>query len=196
MRPSARLLLGAALLWATAGAHAATQSQDLALTDLAGRTVPLVSSRQSHGSVFVFIRTDCPISDRYLPELEREQRRAAAHGIDFALVFVDRAEASDAISAHLRAFNYTGRVIRDDRHTLVHLAGAETTPEAAAFAAEQDGPRLIYRGRIDNRYEDVGRMRPAATDHDLAAVIDALAAGGRLTLRTTKAVGCAIADLR
>jgi hypothetical protein len=39
-------------------------------------------------------------------------------------------------------------------------------------------------------------MRPAATDHDLADIVDALAGKGRLTLRTTKAVGCAIADLR
>jgi hypothetical protein len=87
-------------------------------------------------------------------------------------------------------------VLRDDHHSLVRLAGAETTPEAIAFAVEQDGPRLVYRGRIDNRYEDVGRMRPAATDHDLADIVDALAGKGRLTLRTTKAVGCAIADLR
>jgi hypothetical protein len=168
----------------------------VALTDLSGRAVPLVASAGSRGSVFVFIRTDCPISDRYLPELEREQQRAAAAHVEFALVFVDPAEPSDAIRAHMQTFHYTGRLLRDDRHTLVRAAGVATTPEAAAFAHEPDGPRLVYRGRIDDRYVDFGRMRPAASAHDLADVIDAFAAGGRLTFRTTKAIGCVIADLR
>ena len=191
----ARLLLGAAMLLATA-THPAAQSTDLMLTDLSGQAVPLVSSSQSRASVFVFIRTDCPISDRYLPEIARQQQRAVAAGIEFALVFVDAAESSEAIATHLRTFDYTGRVIRDDRHTLVRLAGARTTPEAAAFVHEHGVPRLVYRGRIDNRYVDFGRMRPAATDHDLADVNEGLAAGRRLTFRTTEAIGFVIAYLR
>jgi len=193
----ARCLIGAALLLAAAGVHAASRRTEVALTDLSGRAVPLVASADSRGSVFVFIRTDCPISDRYVPELERQQHRAAAAHVEFALVFVDPAEPSDAIRAHIQTFHYTGRVLRDDSHALVRLAGVATTPEAAAFAHEPGGPRLVYRGRIDNRYVDFGRMRPAATEHDLADVIDAFAAGGgRLTFRTTKAIGCVIADLR
>ena len=196
MRLTARFLLGAAMLVATADVHAAIQPPDLALTDLSGQTVPLVNSSVARASIFIFIRTDCPISDRYLPELERQEQRAVASGIEFALVFVDAAESSDAIEEHLRSFNYAGRVIRDDRHTLVRLAGAKTTPEAVAFVDEHGVPRLVYRGRIDNRYVDFGRMRPSATDHDLADVIEALAAGRRLTFRTTEAIGCVIADLR
>ena len=196
MRLPARFLFGAAMLVATADVHAAMQPPDLALTDLSGHIVPLVNSTQARASIFVFIRTDCPISDRYLPELERQQRQAVATGVEFALVFVDATESSGAIAAHLRSFNYAGRVIRDDRHTLVRLAGAKTTPEAAAFVHEHGVPRLVYRGRIDNRYVDFGRMRPSATDHDLVDVIDALEAGKRLTFRTTEAIGCVIADLR
>ena len=193
----ARRLFGAALLLAAAVASMQKSPTEAALADLSGRAVPLVASAGSRGSVFVFIRTDCPISDRYVPELERQQQRAAAAHVEFALVFVDPAEPSDAIRAHIQTFHYTGRVLRDDSHALVRLAGVATTPEAAAFAHEP-WPRAASRvSRPDhNRYVDFGRMRPAATDHDLADVIDAFAAGGRLTFRTTKAIGCVIADLR
>src|SRR6185295_5883452 len=97
-------------LLAATGVHAASRPTGVALTDLSGRAVPLVSSAGSRGSIFVFIRTDCPISDRYDPELERQQQRAAAADVEFALVFVDPAEPSDAILGHIRTFHYTGRV--------------------------------------------------------------------------------------
>jgi len=57
------------------------------------------------------------------------------------------------------------------------------------------GPRMVYRGRIDDRYVDFGRSRPAPTTRDLRAVLQALAAGSTLTPRTTPAVGCFIAPL-
>jgi hypothetical protein len=57
------------------------------------------------------------------------------------------------------------------------------------------GPRMLYRGRIDDRYVDFGRARPAPTTRDLREVLQALAAGSTLTLRTTPVVGCFIPPL-
>jgi len=96
----------------------------------------------------------------------------------------------------MRAFGLGGDALRDPRHELVRLAGATVTPEVAVFVAHPSEPRMVYRGRIDDRAVDFGRSRPEARTRDLADVLDALRAGRTLTPRTTTAVGCVIAELR
>jgi len=58
------------------------------------------------------------------------------------------------------------------------------------------GPRLVYRGRIDDRAVDFGRARPQPQVRDLADVLETLTSGHALTLRTTTAVGCFITEPR
>jgi hypothetical protein len=69
------------------------------------------------------------------------------------------------------------------------------TPEAAVYSASRDGVRhLLYVGRIDDRVESIGRVRPAATTHDLADAIEAARQGRRSSRAAGPAVGCFIAD--
>jgi hypothetical protein len=56
------------------------------------------------------------------------------------------------------------------------------------------GGRVVYRGRIDDRYVDLGLERPAATTHDLADALAAVVAGKPVPHPNTQAVGCFIAD--
>lgn len=197
MRHARRFGLAAAfalLALAMAVAQSTPRARGTALTDLAGATVRPLETR-AVASVFVFARTDCPVTARYAPEIERLQRRAAADSMDFALIFVDPAESSQAIRAYLHDYGYTGRALRDPAHALVRLAGATTTPEAAVFVERAGEPALVYRGRIDDRYMDIGRVRPAPTRHDLNEVIEAVHAGRHVDFHSTPAVGCLIADV-
>ena len=196
-------VLGATIIMSTIGVapHVVSPAQDLTAVraiDLDGGAVSPFASMPAgaRGVVFVFTRSDCPIANRYAPDLERLQLRAAAAAVDFWLVFVDPAESVADIREHLRSFRYTGRVLRDPDHDLVRAAGATIAPEAAVFVRDTSSPRLIYRGRIDDRYLAAGRMRPAATARDLEDVIDRLREARPLSPRETQAVGCVIADLR
>jgi hypothetical protein len=142
--------------------------------------------------VFVFTSTDCPISNRYAPELTRLATEFAAKGVVFRLVYPDPHDDAPAIRAHMDAYAYAGamQALRDPKHALVKFAGATITPEAAVYA---DG-RVQYRGRIDDRYVDLGVERPAATRHDLADAIAAVLAGRPVAVPETQPVGCFIAD--
>ena len=152
---------------------------------------PLPAGRASP-VVLVFTRTDCPVTNRYAPELRRLHDRFAPHGIAFRLVYPDRTETVAAIRRHGRAFGFGIEALRDPGHDLVRLTGATVTPEAAVFVAGPSGPAMVYRGRIDDRAADIGRTRPAPTTHDLEDVLAALAAGHPPAPRTTVAVGCFI----
>ena len=90
------------------------------------------------------------------PELRRLRDRFAARGVVFRLVYADPAEPADAIRRHLRAFGYGEDALRDPGHELVRLTGATVTPEVAVFAPDASGPRIVYRGRIDDRAVDFG----------------------------------------
>jgi hypothetical protein len=60
------------------------------------------------------------------------------------------------------------------------------------FVGETAGPRLVYRGRIDDRFAALGKSRPVARTRDVEDVLAALARGEAVPTRTTTAVGCAI----
>ncbi|HEV7500649.1 MAG TPA: redoxin domain-containing protein [Vicinamibacteria bacterium] len=163
--------------------------------DLGGRALDPVAPSPRAPTVLVFTRTDCPISNRYAPELRRLHDRFSARGATFWLVYTDPAETAAAIRRHGEAFGFGFDALRDTEHTLVALAGATVTPEAAVFVAGAGGPQMVYRGRIDDRATAPGRTRAQPTHRDLADVLDAVTAGGAPAPRTTTAVGCFIPTL-
>lgn len=183
------------MLAALAGLARAESASFAGVVDLAGRRLEALPLGPGP-TVLVFTRTDCPISNRYAPELRRLGERFARRGVAFRLVYADPTETPAAIREHLRAFGLGEDALRDPQHELVRLAGATVTPEVAVFVAHPSGPRMVYRGRIDDRAVDFGRARPEPRTRDLADVLDALTAGRTLTPRTTTAVGCVIAELR
>jgi hypothetical protein len=142
--------------------------------------------------VFLFTSTDCPISNRYAPEVQRVVAEFAAKGVVFNLVYPNPADEAKAIHEHMTAFSYAGvmQALRDPAHALVRFTKATVTPEAVVVA----GGRVVYRGRIDDRYVDLGLERPAPTQHDLADALAAVVSGKRVPKATTRAVGCFIAD--
>ncbi|HJZ74776.1 MAG TPA: hypothetical protein VKE51_23730 [Vicinamibacterales bacterium] len=153
---------------------------------------PFVAPAGVKAIVFLFTSTECPISNRYAPELRRLAGTFVPQGVLFRLVYPNPAEDAAAIREHMAAFAYAGatQALRDPRHALVKYVGATITPEAAVYA---DG-RVQYRGRIDNRFVDFGVDRPAATEHDLHDAIAAILAGKPVPHPETQAVGCYIAD--
>jgi hypothetical protein len=142
--------------------------------------------------VFLFTSTDCPISNRYAPEVRRIAEAFGARGVVFRLVYPNPSEDAKAIREHMAAYSYTGmaEAVRDPKQALARFAGATVTPEAAIVA----GGRVVYRGRIDDRYVDLGRERPAPTRRDLFDALTAILAGKPVPHATTQAVGCFISD--
>ena len=53
--------------------------------DLAGQPVDPLANQHARAIVFVFLSADCPISNRYAPELRRLQEKFAPLGVRFWL---------------------------------------------------------------------------------------------------------------
>lgn len=140
--------------------------------------------------VLVFLRTDCPISNRYAQLIQQISSRYAAK-VAFWLVYPSKSASAEKIRQHEREYGYKLPALRDPQHALAAQAQVQVTPEVAVFYANH---RLVYHGRIDDLYQDFGHARPAATTHELDDAIQA-ALSGKTPPRNMPGVGCFIADL-
>jgi hypothetical protein len=143
--------------------------------------------------VFVFVRTDCPLSNRYAPELTRIAKEFQGRHVAFYLVYPDPATNKRAIENHMAEFGFPGTPLRDPDHKLENRAHATVAPEAAVF---DSAGNLKYHGRIDDRYISPGVSRPQAQVHDLEDAISAVLAGKPVAHPETRAIGCSLKDLR
>lgn len=163
---------------------------------LSGIVTPAATSPFASGAkvtVLLFARTDCPITNRYAPELKRIAAEHANDGVRFWLVYPDRTETKSTIERQVAEYGFPGTPIQDQQNDLVRKARATVAPEAAVF----DGAgQLVYHGRIDNRWVAPGKSRPQATVHDLEDAIRSALHGIKIAAPETRAVGCALADVR
>jgi thiol-disulfide isomerase/thioredoxin len=151
------------------------------------------SDIESRIIVVLFARTDCPISNSYAPEVRRISAKFAKRGVGFFLVYPDADETPAMIQKHVKEYAYPFPALRDPKQELVKLSGAKVTPEAAVFDA--DG-KLLYRGRIDDRYIDFGKARAAPTVKDLEQALEAILAGKTAPPAGGPAIGCMIPDVK
>jgi peroxiredoxin len=139
--------------------------------------------------VVYFITTDCPISNGYVPEMNRIAKEFGSRGVRFYGVMTDTSVPPADVRKHVKDFGYTFPVLLDPMQILVKYTNADTNPEAAVIA-----PRggVVYLGRIDNKVAGFGQQRPEATQHDLRDAIEATLATRPVAKALTTPIGCSI----
>lgn len=184
-------IIAAAIIPAFVLALCALAAQSGEAVDLRGKSVDPFTSH-ARVEVFLFVRTDCPITNRYAPELQRLGQKFSERGVRFWLIYPDTTETVAGIQNHIAQYHFPGEPLRDPHHALARRAQATVAPEAAVF---DSAGQLIYHGRIDDRYVDIGKVRQAADVHDLEDAIAAVLAGKPVAQPETRAVGCSLADI-
>jgi hypothetical protein len=170
-----------------------TRSQpSIQLVDLDDQQLDFWKLSPDRVIVAIFARSDCPISNRFAPEIRRLSETYQPRGVDFYLVYVDPLEEPQAIRRHLDEYKYPCQGLRDPEHKLVSHCKATITPEAAVFDRKRN---LAYVGRINDLYTELGSARPEPTTHELADAIESTLAGQPAGVARAKAIGCPIADL-
>ncbi len=150
-------------------------------------------SLDGRARVFLFVRTDCPITNRYAPELQRIATEYRKAPVAFWLVYPDPAERPPSVEKHIEQYQFPGTALFDPHHQLAALAHATVAPEAAVF--DKTG-RLTYHGRIDDRYVAIGRSRPGGPQtHDLEEAIARTLQGKPVLPSETRAIGCSLTDI-
>jgi peroxiredoxin len=162
---------------------------DFALADTSGHQHTRAEWKGKRAIVLLFVTTDCPLSNGYVPEMNRIDSAYEPRGVAFYAVQGDATVPLEAVREHVKEFIYNFPYLLDPEETLATFSGATTTPEAAVFSPEGS---LLYLGRIDNRLEDFGKQRVQITEFDLRDALEAILAGKPVPRPRTKALGCAI----
>jgi len=138
--------------------------------------------------VYFFLAEDCPICRYYAGEMQQLYADYHEEGIAFRGVFPVATSSKRSIDEYQEAFAIPFPLIKDIDQYLTQKYDARVTPEVMLV----QGDSLLYRGRIDNRFDRPGRQRRHVTTHELRDALDAALAGEAVTVRETQAVGCFI----
>jgi hypothetical protein len=170
--------------------------QALHATDMQGRPLTALAPPGTRVIVFIFAATDCPISNRYIPEVARISREIPSRGVVYRWVYPNPTDTASVVAQHAKAYSLSMPEIVDAKQELVRMAHVTVTPEAAVFTVENGQLREQYHGRIDDRYIAFGKERPQATRHDLEDAIKAALVGRPVPVPDGKPVGCSIVPVQ
>lgn len=148
----------------------------------------VVNVRPDRISCFFFVTVDCPIANRYAPEISRIMKEYSRRQVDFYIVYVDASHGVEAVEKHAREYGLKATLVRDIKHEIVQKVFASITPEVAVVREDS----LLYRGRIDGSYVEHGAPVNTPYRRDLRIALDELLGGGKVTVKETTAVGCPI----
>ena len=194
------IALFAASLGSLLASHAGAEDTFVYGKDIDGHDVTSISAHDTKYVVAIFVATDCPISNRYLPPLVRLSRQFAPRGVRIWLVYPNAGDTLASVRAHQLQYPAAAslpQLIAPDSRFIAH-AKVHVTPEAAIFHADPPpggsimSRPVLWHGRIDDRYLTFGTQRPAATRHDLIDALNAALAGQQPTAPAAPPVGCAI----
>jgi len=166
-------------------------------TTLEGARVDIFGDDSKDVVVILFVAVECPISNRFAPEVNRIYEEFENGDFQMWAVYTDELFTRKEIEAHRSDYQYRMPALIDFDRALAQYCGASVTPEAAVFIREDSGEyRMVYRGRVNNQYVDFGKWRPRPTKHDLREVLELLAGGksDSIAFRSTEAIGCYIGE--
>lgn len=157
------------------------------LTDPAGRVVEPLAARGQKVTVLFFLTTECPIGNRYAPEISRIVRDYQARGVTCYTVYAH--ETAAEVTAHLHEYQLPLAAVLDPELKLAKLTGATVMPEACVLSTAGE---ILYRGRIDDRAVKLGSVRLEPRVRDLRLALDAVLACKPVAEKYTQAIGCHI----
>jgi peroxiredoxin/mono/diheme cytochrome c family protein len=161
---------------------------DFSLKDIHRRPRSLAAFKDRNAFVVVFVGTECPLANLYLPTLSGLYQEYAGKGVQFLAINSNSQDPFVAVSAHAQERELPFPVLKDFDQAAADAFGARRTPEAFVL----DARRVIrYHGRIDDQY-GLGHRRDQPTRRDLKEALDEVLAGKPVATPQTDVSGCLI----
>jgi peroxiredoxin/mono/diheme cytochrome c family protein len=161
---------------------------DFQLIDVRTRLPNRLSDHRGNVVVVVFVGTNCPVGDLYMPRLVELAGLYETRAVDFLAINSNESESIDEIAEHGRRSGVTFPILKDPENRVADQLLAERTCEALVIDA---AGRLCYRGAIDDQYGLGARRDSPARDY-LKDAIDSILAGRAIVPDLTHVVGCPI----
>lgn len=140
-------------------------------------------------TVYTFLSTECPISQRYVRTLVDLHQHFAPSNIQFVAIFPLPSDSPQVIKRFRADYKLSFSGHPDADAQLARHFRIRVTPEVVVMQA--DG-RIVYQGAIDDWYVGLGKNRAEPSRRYLHDALDALAMGQAVAHARTDAVGCLV----
>ena len=160
-------------------------------TDVTGQIRRFGEASTTKAVVFIFLGPECPISQRYVPKLNRMATARDTNAVEFFGVVAGQTMTRTQALAFAKDYAIQFPVLFDDGLALARWLRPTHMPEA--FVLKPDGD-VVYHGRIDDWYQSPGKPRAAAQHHELQDALAAVVAGKSPRKIFAQPVGCYFED--
>ena len=90
--------------------------------------------------VVVFVGTECPINNAYMPRLVELHQQFSKKGVAFVAINANSSDTPDTIAKHAEKHSLPFPVLQDAGNVVADLFEAKRTPEAFVLDTERDSP--------------------------------------------------------
>lgn len=167
------------------------------LTGLLSQQFPLAGSGSvvlrelcgTSASVVVFLSTECPISNGYLPRLNQLASDFGERGVKVIGINSNDGTSLQDLRTHRQEFAIRFPVVRDAGAVIAETMQATHCPQAVILDGEG---KIRYLGRVDDRYSKRGGAANDVQRFDLRIALEEVLAGQPVSVDRTKVIGCPI----
>lgn len=141
--------------------------------------------------VYIFFSETCPICQNITLNLKAVHAQFQNKGIAFAAVFPNTNVSDEkSIEKFSKKYKLPFEHKLDAQQALTKKYNATVTPEVIVVNSLTD--EVLYRGKIDNGFESIGKKRTVITEHYLSDALQSILESKPINIKETKPVGCFI----
>lgn len=141
-------------------------------------------------TVYIFLLDECKICREYASELNTLYDNYHSDEIEFVGVFPNFSSKKENIENFKSEFNIKFELKTDYFKKLSHKFDAKILPEV--FVYDHNLDKVVYSGRIDDRYVSIGQRRRVIKNFDLESTLSNIVAQKDILITRTQPVGCFI----
>ena len=138
--------------------------------------------------LYLFLSDECIITQYYVPTLN-DIWAQYGKDVDMVAIFPNFSSKAKKIQTFYDKYKLTIPYKTDYYKILSRSLGATITPEAILL---DTSGKIIYQGRIDNSYVQIGKRRRVVTSHELSDALKSLTNDKEIAIPQTEAIGCFI----
>lgn len=161
---------------------------DFVLPDATGNSVAFSDFRDLRVRVVVFMGTECPIGNAYVPDLIEFQKKYLDQSVKMIAVNSMLSDTAKSIQTHIADFKIDFPVLIDADQSVADLFGVVRIP--TVFVLDRRG-KVRYAGRFDDRI-GIGFQRETAKRSDVEEAVNEILAGNEVSVTRTQVEGCKI----
>lgn len=150
-----------------------------------------VNASEKGLTVYFFLSESCPICQSTTLEIKKICKDFESDDIKFIGLFPNQTNSTaNSRSRFSQKYELNFLLVADSSQKLTKKFDATITPEVIVI--ENNNQTIIYRGKVDNSFESVGKRRAVVTEFYLRQALNFWKNGKVSLIKNTIPVGCYI----